>query len=125
MQQIFTNLINNAFKFTTNGTIEAGVTLLDHNFRFHVKDTGVGISPENQKAVFERFVQVGSTSKMAGGTGLGLAIVKGLIEMLGGTIWVESEPGRGATFFFEFSGNSLLRDKQHNPTLSEIATLDQ
>lgn len=65
-----------------------------------VRDTGVGIAPENQEAVFEEFRQVGTASKKVEGTGLGLAILRKFIELHGGRIWVASEVGKGATFTF-------------------------
>jgi len=99
--QVLTNLLNNAVKFTESGSIEIGYTLADDKLIFYVKDTGVGIDPSNYELIFERFrqVEMGSTRNY-GGTGLGLPISKAFIEMLGGTIWVESELGKGAKFFF-------------------------
>ena len=114
LQQILTNLVGNAIKFTERGGITvrlsvdtqgqgpstalgAGSALL----RFAVTDTGIGIAPERQKAVFDPFTQAdGSTTRRFGGTGLGLTISKTLAEMMNGRIWVESETGRGSTFLF-------------------------
>jgi signal transduction histidine kinase len=102
LKQILINLINNAFKFTHTGFVELGCKAEDNNsLLFYVKDTGIGIAKEKQIEVFERFKQAkNDTSKIYGGTGLGLAIVKGLLKLLGGEIWLESEPNKGSTFYF-------------------------
>jgi len=102
LNQIFINLIGNAFKFTDHGIIEVGCRCeSDQKILFYVSDTGIGI-PENMKEhIFERFVQVSqSSNKVYGGTGLGLSIVKGLIELLGGNLWLESKANFGTTFYF-------------------------
>jgi signal transduction histidine kinase len=101
-KQILYNLLSNAVKFTPEGGrvwIEASRT---HDFaRICVGDTGIGIPVEEQAAVFEEFYQAGGTTKAPGeGTGLGLSITKRLVELLGGRIWVESEPDRGSRFSF-------------------------
>jgi len=111
LRQIFINLIGNAFKFTLSGKIEGGCKFdADGNLVFFVSDTGVGIPPDKQDFIFERFSQLPQNKKFAyGGTGLGLSIVKGLVSLLGGKIWLESEivnspsdkPG-GTTFYFTF-----------------------
>jgi signal transduction histidine kinase len=99
--QILTNLINNAVKFTKDGKIDFGYTLKDGFIEFFVKDTGIGIPLEFHTRIFERFYQVDSTvSRQYSGTGLGLSICKGYVELLGGTIRVESESGKGTLFVF-------------------------
>jgi PAS domain S-box-containing protein len=99
--QILTNLINNAIKFTNDGKIDFGYTLKDGFIEFFVKDTGIGIPQEFQSRIFDRFYQVDSAvSRKYSGTGLGLSICKGYVELLGGTIRVESESGKGAKFVF-------------------------
>ena len=99
--QILINLVGNAIKFTENGFIEIGFIVAGDFLQFHVKDSGIGISPGNHHQIFERFRQVESAySRKYGGTGLGLPISKSLVEMLGGTIWVESVEGKGSTFYF-------------------------
>jgi PAS domain S-box-containing protein len=102
LKQILNNLINNAYKFTDTGEIEVGCNLINNStLSFYVKDTGIGIPEEKQELIFNRFYQVDSgTSRLYGGTGLGLSIVKGLLELLGGEIWIDSEPGKGSTFTF-------------------------
>ena len=105
---LLTNLIKNAIKFTYDGSIEFGYEKKGEYLEFYVKDTGVGI-PENQKElIFERFRQ-GSENHTRGyeGSGLGLSICKSYIEMLGGEIWVESEEGKGSTFYFTIPYNAV------------------
>jgi len=100
-KQILVNLISNAFKYTEAGYIEFGFEMKDNCFEFFVKDTGIGIKPENRERIFERFIKVEhSNDKLYGGTGLGLAISKNLVKLLGGEIWLESDYGKGSTFFF-------------------------
>lgn len=102
LQQVLTNLLSNAIKFTQKGFIEFGYdTELPMQLKFYVKDTGIGLPPEKRFLIFDRFRQVDeSTSRKYGGTGLGLAISKNLVNLMKGTIWVESEVGQGSTFFF-------------------------
>jgi signal transduction histidine kinase len=98
LKQIFQNLIENSLKFTDKGFIRCGHMLDNANMvHFFVMDTGVGIAPENIDLIFQSFRKVDPHS---GGTGLGLSIVKRLLLQMGGTIWVESEPGVGSTFHF-------------------------
>jgi signal transduction histidine kinase len=102
VKQIFINLISNAFKFTDSGFIEMGYYLSDQNeVILYVKDTGVGIKKEHHQAIFNRFLKLNeNSSRIYRGTGLGLAITQKLVELLGGKIWIESEPGKGSTFYF-------------------------
>jgi signal transduction histidine kinase/ActR/RegA family two-component response regulator len=97
---ILINLVKNAIKYTVKGTIEFGYEIKGDYIEFLVKDTGIGISKDRQKAIFERFIQADFNDIMARqGTGLGLSIAKAY-ELLGGKIWVESELGKGSTFYF-------------------------
>ena len=104
--QILTNLCGNAVKFTHEGEIRIATHVIDERddkitLEFRVIDTGIGLTEEQQGRLFESFAQADtSTTRQYGGTGLGLAICKRLAEMMGGTIWVESEPGKGSTFAF-------------------------
>jgi len=101
LRQVFINLIGNSLKFTDCGYVEFGYNLKGKIIEFYVKDTGIGISEEKQKVVFERFTQVDdSLTRKFGGSGLGLTISKGLIELLGGQIWVTSVLHEGSEFFF-------------------------
>ena len=103
LRQILNKLISNAVKFTENGVIELGYERLnDGNLRFSVKDTGCGIPPEKQDIVFYPFRQVDEIklNRKTGGSGLGLSIAKGLVELMHGRIWFESEVEKGSTFYF-------------------------
>lgn len=99
--QILTNLINNAIKFTMSGSIDFGYEIKGEIVQFYVKDTGIGITPEFHEIIFDKFTQADlSISRGFEGAGLGLAICKGLVELIGGKIWVESELNVGSTFYF-------------------------
>ncbi len=106
LAQILTNLANNAVKFTDKGRVVMGCRARSSEaelveLEFFVRDSGIGLSREQQNNLFQAFSQVDtSTTRKYGGTGLGLYITKTLVEMMGGRIWVDSEPGHGATFFF-------------------------
>jgi PAS domain S-box-containing protein len=100
LRQVLDNLLTNAFKFSHEGYVEFGYFLHDKKIVFFIRDTGIGIAPHMQKTVFERFVQAESgDTKLYGGTGLGLAISKAFIEKMKGKIWLESELGKGSTFY--------------------------
>ena len=106
LRQVLVNLVGNAVKFTENGEVIVSCGLQDHSgeaavIRFEVRDSGCGIDKEQQALIFDAFSQAdNSMSRVHGGTGLGLAISRQLCELMGGAIGVESEPGRGATFWF-------------------------
>lgn len=105
LRQIFNNLISNALKFTSEGYIEIGCRLIGDKIKFHVKDSGIGISTEFHDKIFERFRQVeNSFTRKYGGNGLGLAISQKLVELMGGNIWLESEAGKGSTFYVILPG---------------------
>jgi signal transduction histidine kinase/DNA-binding response OmpR family regulator/HPt (histidine-containing phosphotransfer) domain-containing protein/HAMP domain-containing protein len=104
--QILTNLVNNAVKFTERGEIRLAIELLERagdkvELKFSVRDTGMGMTPEQAAKLFQPFTQADmSTTRKHGGTGLGLTISRRLVELMGGRIWLQSEPGAGSTFFF-------------------------
>jgi PAS domain S-box-containing protein len=101
LNQILNNLINNAIKFTNEGSIDFGYELDNKELKFYVKDTGIGIPAEYKNKIFERFTQVDlEITRGYEGAGLGLAISKGLVEMLGGRMWFDTEFGKGTTFYF-------------------------
>ncbi len=101
LQAILVNLVKNAIKFTSSGSIEFGYDLESRDLQFFVRDTGAGISEENFELIFERFCQVdGSYNRNYDGMGLGLPIAKAYVEMLGGKLWVKSEKDKGSEFFF-------------------------
>ena len=114
---ILTNLVKNAIKFTNEGSIEFGYDMVETQntaslIRFFVKDTGIGISQKQKKIIFERFRQGSeSLNRNYEGSGLGLSISKSYVELLDGKIWVESEEGKGSTFYFTIPYNSVVVEK--------------
>jgi signal transduction histidine kinase len=101
VRQLVLNLLSNAIKFTPEGgRIDVRAVPVDGSVEISVSDTGVGIAPEDQEAIFEEFRQVGTAAKKVEGTGLGLALSRKFVELHGGRIWVESQTGAGSTFTF-------------------------
>jgi signal transduction histidine kinase len=101
IKQVLLNLLSNAIKFTPEGgRVGVRAEPVDEHVEVAVSDTGIGIAPEDQEAVFEEFRQVGTAEKKAEGTGLGLALARKFIELHGGRIWVRSQIGAGSTFTF-------------------------
>jgi len=104
--QILTNFVNNSVKFTERGEIRLNIELLERTgekvqLKFSVRDTGIGMTREQSAKLFQPFTQADmSTTRKHGGTGLGLTICRRLVELMGGRVWLESEPGAGSTFFF-------------------------
>jgi signal transduction histidine kinase/DNA-binding response OmpR family regulator/HPt (histidine-containing phosphotransfer) domain-containing protein len=129
--QILINLVNNAVKFTEHGEVIVTVALEEQlddrvKLRFSVRDSGIGMTPEQSAKLFQAFAQADtSTTRKYGGTGLGLSISKRLVEMMEGTIWAESEPGRGSTFIFTswFGVGSEDKHKRFIPDLAGVRAL--
>ena len=122
LKQVLVNLLGNAVKFTDKGEVVLSVSSRaceedgsKVELHFAVKDTGIGISPEGQRKLFQSFTQVDSSNtRNYGGTGLGLAISRGIVERMGGYIWAESEMGRGSIFHFKFTAD-VVADGTDNP----------
>ncbi|MFO7657515.1 MAG: ATP-binding protein [Bacteroidales bacterium] len=112
LHQLLSNLIGNSIKFTEKGYVEFGYAKEDDkSIRFFVKDTGIGLTKDEQKQIFDRFKFHEETiTKKYEGTGLGLTIAKGIVKLLGGRIWIESEPDRGTTMFFTIEYEEMPQD---------------
>ena len=100
LEQILSNLLENALKHTEKGSIHFGYTLKNDFLEFFVKDTGTGIKKEDQETIFKRFGQVNNKNEINQGTGLGIPIAAGFTQLFGGNMWVDSELGKGSTFYF-------------------------
>ena len=127
LRQVLVNLISNAMKFTDRGEVVVRASLEERTskeavVRFSVRDTGIGISPDRRDRLFQLFSQVdASTTRQYGGTGLGLAISRQLVEMMGGRIGVQSEIGRGSTFWFTVR---LPLQGQQKPRHSQLSVVE-
>ncbi|HEY0731393.1 MAG TPA: response regulator, partial [Chitinophagaceae bacterium] len=138
LNQILKNLLSNAFKFTEKGGVALRIYEANKNWKqhipsldnakkvvaFEIRDTGIGISKDKQNIIFEAFQQAeGSTSRKYGGTGLGLSISRGLADLLGGSIELDSTPGKGSTFTLylpiDYNPDHVKKEKQSSLTLSE------
>ncbi len=127
LRQVLINLLSNATKFTLEGEIEFKIEMLKRNddgtatFRFSVRDTGIGIAPENQKKIFDAFSQEDSSfTKKFGGTGLGLAISNKLLGLMQSQLQLKSELNKGTTFFFELALKVSDEQRAENETLKQI-----
>lgn len=117
LENILTNLINNALKFTNKGSVEIGNSIEGDKVKFYVKDSGIGIPEGRQKAIFERFVQANlNMTRAHEGSGLGLSIVKAYVNILKGEIWLESKEGEGTTFTFTIPYIPGEPSKKHEHT---------
>ncbi len=123
LAQVVTNLLGNALKFTAEGEIELNVNLEDltgdmARLHFSVRDTGIGIPADKKLYIFEAFSQAdASTTRKFGGTGLGLTISSKLVKMLGGNLWVESEPGKGSCFHFTIAAEVIVHKPEAAATV--------
>jgi PAS domain S-box-containing protein len=119
--EILSNLLTNAFKFTGKGKIKFGYIPADHSINFYVSDTGIGVAEDQLHRIFDRFYQVEHTlERHFEGTGLGLSISKAFVELMGGRIWVESEYGKGSTFWFSIPSDYQLKtSKPASETVAE------
>ncbi len=131
LQQVLINLISNAIKFTAEGEVVLQLTQLQFldnrtRIRFCVHDTGIGISLSQQQRIFESFTQAeASTTRQYGGTGLGLVISKRLVELMGGVLQVQSEPGKGSCFWFDldFQAGAEMEEEPHFSISSDATVL--
>lgn len=115
VKQVLLNLLSNAVKFTPEGgRIDVRTAVNEGTVEIAVADTGVGIAPEDQEAIFDEFRQVGTADKKVEGTGLGLALSRKFIELHGGRIWVKSQVGTGTTFTFTIPVTPMSPSREPN-----------
>jgi signal transduction histidine kinase/ligand-binding sensor domain-containing protein/CheY-like chemotaxis protein len=123
-RQIFNNLLNNAVKYTNQGKIEFGYEIHANHILFFVSDTGIGIPGSYHRKIFNHFQRIESrTSRLFRGAGIGLSICKKIVELMGGEIWVKSEPGHGSVFYFTIP-KSEIKSTQRIPKPDEIISYD-
>lgn len=126
LECILTNLLNNAVKFTIKGGIEFGNYIRGESLVFYVKDSGIGIPPEKFDTIFQRFVQADlGMSRAYEGSGLGLAIVKAYVDIMNGQVWLESEPGKGSTFYFSIPVDPNQHKMGQVSSMAEIQEVKQ
>ncbi len=122
---ILINLVKNAIKYSEKGFIDIGYVKVGKHIKFYVEDSGIGIEKDRLQAIFKRFVQADISDKEARqGAGLGLAISKAYVEMLGGKLWVESELGKGSTFYFTIPCELELKETNIKFSEPDIVELD-
>lgn len=119
LKQIISNLLTNAIKYTDKGSIIFGYEIIPKFIKFYVKDSGVGIEKSEFKNIFDRFHKIeNSKTRLYRGTGLGLTISKSLVELMGGSIWVESEKDKGSAFYFTLPVNeNIFFDKKEEESI--------
>jgi hypothetical protein len=124
LTQVLFSLLSNALKFTARGKITMGYSMKENFIEFFVSDTGIGISKGQFKKIFERFYQVESTiARQYEGTGLGLSIAKAYVELMGGSIWLTSEPGTGSDFYFTIPYNRAETFNKNEPKMIKMDTV--
>ena len=122
---ILINLVKNAIKYSEKGFIDIGYVKAGKHIKFYVEDSGIGIEKDRLQAIFKRFVQADISDKEARqGAGLGLAISKAYVEMLGGKLWVESELGKGSTFYFTVPCELNMKEASSKPSEHDVIDLD-
>lgn len=123
--QVISNLLVNAFKFTSKGHIYFGYTAKNNFLEFFVEDTGIGITKEMHAEIFQRFRQVDSSmSRQYGGSGLGLSISKAYIDLMGGKMWVESEEGKGSCFYFTIPYHKTNTHESNKTNINEEISME-
>lgn len=131
LSQIITNLVSNAVKFTEKGVVKLSYVLDEkytgsYKIRVNVEDTGIGISRDNQKKLFDTFSQADSSdTRIHEGTGLGLSISKRLVELMGGNVFIESDIGKGSTFWFTFMARKVSQDKIYDAQIQSTSDVIQ
>ncbi len=131
IESIFTNLIKNAIKYSDKGAIRFGYELNDNVYRFYCMDEGIGIPANRHDGIFNRFEQADIADiDVYEGSGLGLAITKSYVEMLGGSIWVESEEGEGAVFYFTLPAESedsseIIKRENRDPNKNVVVNKEK
>ena len=112
LTQIISNLVDNALKFTPEGSVNFGYSVKNSQLKFYVEDSGIGIPPDMHEIIFNRFRQIETTAtRNFGGSGLGLSISKAYVEMLGGKMWLTSELGKGSVFNFTIPYKKVKPEK--------------
>jgi len=131
LRQILSNLLSNAIKFTNSGIIKVQAVVKDETDKtvtlsFTVKDSGIGITEEQLRKIFEPFIQAESgTTRKYGGSGLGLPITKSIIEMMGGTLFVESHPGKGSKFSFDLTFDAKEAEDDFNYVMPDFTNMQK
>ncbi len=127
IKQVMNNLVKNAFKFTQKGEIEFGYIHRDSmHIELFVRDTGIGIPEQKKKIIFERFRQAeNSLARTYGGSGLGLAICKGIVDLLGGTIEMDSAPGKGTTFKVVLPAKDMTNKEKTPTTITQDSEIEE
>lgn len=125
LEQILSNLIENAFKYANSSSIKFGYEVKKEFLEFHVSDSGKGIDSSNQKLIFERFRQVSDPNEISFGSGLGIPIAAGFVQLFGGTIWLDSKVREGSTFHFKIPYLPISKENQKNEKFTILIAEDE